>query len=196
MTRTDRAIGAIILLVSVTAAAALVVTAQGRPPAATEATRAAIAPAVQAEPGVAVAGPMPNAESEALRGEDAAAGTPPPEADTPAAGGTPVDSADAAIAIALRDEATVKVAMSTHAVRTTPEGAFGGEGLLAASGDSPPLVGPSTDGVWLVGVTGEIRNSYGATAVPLDWMIFVIDARTGSIVSTWGDTGTLPDIFD
>ncbi|MCJ1688545.1 hypothetical protein [Rathayibacter sp. VKM Ac-2927] len=116
------------------------------------------------------------------------------EPGAPTAEGAPVESADAAIALALRDEASIKVATSTDAVRTTPEEAYGSEGLLA--GFSPPSDGPSSDDLWLVGVTGEIRNSFGAIAVPLDWMIFVIDAKTGALVGRWGNTGTLPDIFD
>ncbi|WP_148060311.1 MULTISPECIES: hypothetical protein [unclassified Rathayibacter] len=120
--------------------------------------------------------------------------TPSLEPGAPGAERAPVESADAAIALALQDEASIGVATSTDAVRTTSEEAYGSEGLLA--GFSPPSDSPSADDLWLVGVTGEIRNSFGAIAVPLDWMIFVIDAKTGALIGRWGDTGNLPDIFD
>ncbi|MCJ1688606.1 hypothetical protein [Rathayibacter sp. VKM Ac-2927] len=196
MKRTELALGATTLLASVIAAGALMSTAQAQPRAAAEVTSASTAPTASTEQRSSIGDPMPNGEFEAIWGGEAAADIPEPETSaTAAVEGTAVESADAAIAIALSDQTSIKVDTSTRAIKTTSEEAYGPEGLLAESSLPPTPNGVSTDELWLVGVTGDITNSYGRVALSLDWMIFVIDARTGLVANTWGNTGTLPDIF-
>lgn len=141
--------------------------------------------------------PTPNGEDGKILSDGE--NTPVPQDDyvRPPDGGEPVDSPEAAIALALRDTASIKEVDSTRAVQIIAGELYSKESLLPQYWNTmrpPDLI--DQDPVWLVAVTGEIRPSFSAAPLTFEYGVYIIDGKTGSVLGTNANNGKLPAVFN
>ncbi|MCJ1702908.1 hypothetical protein [Rathayibacter sp. VKM Ac-2926] len=200
MNRIEAGFGVVVGVIAVGAMTALASVAGAGGAREAEATVQTVAVAETTPQAGAAAGSGPNAETPA--GMPIAEGVEiwsTPAADSPAAPtGTPIDSAEAAIAVVRPLEGPGVDAGSERAVRVSAESVYGESGSLRAAGEeiaAPPGLSPA-DGLWLVGYTGDIPAPYTTVPLTLDHLVYTIDAATGLVLSSAGGEGGLPAVFD
>jgi hypothetical protein len=61
--------------------------------------------------------------------------------------------------------------------------------MMAGAGDSR--------GAWIVAAAGELRPAFGASTKTFPWMLFVVDADSGAILTTHaGEAGAWPSLWE
>ncbi|TCL81750.1 MULTISPECIES: hypothetical protein [unclassified Rathayibacter] len=200
MNRIEAGFGVVVGVIAVGAMTALASVAGAGGAREAEATVQTVAVAETTPQAGAAAGSGPNAEASAEAPiSDGVEIWSTPAADAPPApAGTPIDSAEAAIAVVRPLEGPGVDAGSERAVRVSADSVYGESGSLRASGQqvaAPPGLSPD-DELWLVGYTGEIPAPFGVIELTLDHLVLTIDAATGRVLSSAGGEGGLPAVFD